>query len=105
VAATEASTPNLTPDAAFTALLDGKIIVDLTETLQLRRVRVMGADRIELTGFTDTMRDRLRVYGLFSEIISWKLRFFVPADATGPAILAKVVERYPVVRIADRAGA
>jgi predicted RNA methylase len=102
VAATEAGTPNLTPDAAFTALLDGKIIVGLTETLQLRRVRVMGADRIELTGFTDTMRDRLRVYGLFSEIISWKLRFFVPVDTTGSAVLAKVLERYPVVRVVDR---
>ena len=52
-AATETGTPNLTPDAAFTALLDGKTIVDLTETLQLRRVRVMGVNRIELTGFTD----------------------------------------------------
>jgi predicted RNA methylase len=102
-AATEAGTSNLTPDAAFTALLDGKVIVDLTETLQLRRVRVMGADRIELTGFTETMRDRLRAYGLFSENISWKLRFFVPVDATGSVILAKVLERYPIVRIADRA--
>jgi predicted RNA methylase len=102
-AATEAGTSNLTPDAAFTALLDGKVIVDLTETLQLRRVRVMGADRIELTGFTEAMRDRLRAYGLFSEIISWKLRFFVPVDATGSVVLAKVLERYPIVRIADRA--
>ena len=102
-AATEAGTSDLTPDAAFTALLDGRVIVDLSETLQLRRVRVMGADRIELTGFTETMRDRLRAYGLFSEIISWKLRFFVPVDATGSVILAKVLERYPIVRIADRA--
>jgi predicted RNA methylase len=101
-AATEAGTSNLAPDAAFTALLDGKIIVDLTETLQLRRVRVMGVDRIELTGFTEAMRDRLRAYGLFSEIISWKLRFFVPVDTTGTAVLARVLERYPVVRIADR---
>jgi predicted RNA methylase len=101
-AATEAGMSNLTPDAAFTALLDGKVIVDLTETLQLRRVRVMGADRIELTGFTETMRDRLRAYGLFSEIISWKLRFFVPVDTTGSAVLARVLERYPVVRVVDR---
>jgi predicted RNA methylase len=101
--ATETGMASLTPDAAFTALLDGKTIVDLTEALQLSRVRVMGANRIELTGFTDTMRDRLRAYGLFGEIISWKLRFFVPVDATGPAILAKVLERYPVARIADRA--
>jgi len=101
----EAGTSNLSPDAAFTALIDGKTILDLAEGLQVRRVRVMGANRIELTGFTDTMRDRLRTYGLFGEIISWKLRFFVPVDATGPAILAKVLERYPIARIADRAAA
>ena len=101
--ALEAGTSNLSPDDAFTALIDGKTILDLAEGLQVRRVRVMGANRIELTGFTEPMRDRLRAYGLFGEIISWKLRFFVPVDATGPAILAKVLERYPVVRIADRA--
>jgi len=65
----------------------------------------MSANRIELTGFTDAMRDRLRAYGLFGEIISWKLRFFVPADATGPAILTKVLECYPIARIADRTAA
>ena len=64
-----------------------------------------GANRIELTGFTDQMRDRLRAYGLFHEIISWKLRMFVPTDATGTAILAKLLERYPLERIADRAAA
>jgi hypothetical protein len=63
----------------------------------------MSANRIELIGFTDAMRDRLRAYGLFSEIISWKLRFFVPVDATGSAVFAKVLERYPVVRVSDRA--
>src|SRR5665213_160533 len=103
--ATETGPSSLTPDAAFAALLDGKTIIDLADGLQLRRLRVMGANRIELTGFTDAMRDRLRAYGLFSEIISWKLRFFVPVDATGPAILARVMERYPVVRVADRTAA
>jgi hypothetical protein len=95
----------LTPDGAFTALMDGKTVLDLAEGLQLRRVRVMGANRIELTGFTDAMRDRLRAYGLFHEIISWKLRIFVPTDFSGPAILAKVLERYPLSRISDRAAA
>jgi hypothetical protein len=85
--------------------MDGKIVLNLAEDLQLRRVRVMSANRIELSGFTDAMRDRLRAYGLFSEIISWKLRFFVPIDATGPAILAKVLKRFPIVRVADRAAA
>ena len=65
----------------------------------------MGANRIELTGFTDMMRDRLKAYGLFSEIISWKLRLFVPTDASGPAILAKLLERFPIERIAEREAA
>ncbi|EJU12572.1 methylase/helicase [Sphingomonas sp. LH128] len=100
-----AGTSTLTPDDAFMALRDGKTVLDLTEGLQLRRVRVMGANRIELSGFTDAMRDRLRAYGLFHEIISWKLRMFVPTDATGAAILAKVLERYPVERIGEREAA
>jgi hypothetical protein len=103
--ALEAGTSSLSPAAAFIALIDGKTILDLAEGLQVRRVRVMGMNRIELTGFSEPMRDRLRTYGLFGEIISWKLRFFVPVDTTGPAILAKVLECYPIERIADRAAA
>ncbi|MBB6011305.1 putative RNA methylase [Aquamicrobium lusatiense] len=98
-------TSTLTPDDAFMALMDGKTILDLAEGLQLRRVRVMGANRIELSGFIDAMRDRLRAYGLFHEIISWKLRMFVPTDGTGAAILAKVLERYPIERIGEREAA
>jgi hypothetical protein len=65
----------------------------------------MGAGRIELSGFNDTMRDRLKAYGLSHEIISWKLRMFVPTDATGVAILARVLDRYPVERIGEREAA
>ena len=103
--ALDSETPTLSADNAFTALMGGKTILDLSEGLQLRRVRVMGANRIELTGFTDQMRDRLRAYGLFHEIISWKLRMFVPTDTSGPAILAKLLERFRLERIADRAAA
>ena len=72
----------------------------------------MGEHRIELTGFTEAMRDRLRAWGLFSEIIAWKLRFFVPiglpqqaaaGGETGEAILARLIERYPLVRVCARA--
>jgi len=98
-------TASLTPQEAFSALMDGRAVLDLAEDLQLRRVRVMGAHRIELSGFTDAMRDRLRTYGLFSEIISWKLRMFVPTDATGAGVLAKVLDHYPVARIGEREAA
>ena len=103
--ALETGPSNLSADGAFTALMDGRTILDLVEGLQLRRVRIMGTNRIELTGFTDAMRDRLRAYGLFHEIISWKLRMFVPTDNAGPAIMAKVLERYPLARVAERAAA
>jgi len=97
--------PKLAPDTAFAALLEGRTVLDLAEGLQLRRVRVMGAYRIELSGFTDAMRDRLRTYGLFGEIISWKLRMFVPTDASGIEVLAKLLEQYPIERIAEREAA
>jgi hypothetical protein len=93
----------LTPEAALAALLDGRTILDLAEGLQLRRVHVMGVNRIELTGFTDAMRERLSAYGLFHEIISWKLRMFVPTDTAGVDVLTRVLDRYPVARISERA--
>lgn len=92
----------LTAQDAFDALADGSTMLDLAEGLHLRRVRVMGANRIELSGFTDTMRERLTAYGLFHEIVSWKLRMFVPTDASGPTVLAKVIERHPIQRISER---
>ncbi len=103
--ATATGIAKVTPDDAFVALMEGRTILDLAEGLQLRRVRVMGANRIELSGFTDTMRQRLTAYGLFHEIISWKLRMFVPVDANGPAILGKLFERWPVERIGEREAA
>ncbi|MER9900491.1 strawberry notch family protein [Mesorhizobium sp. M0130] len=93
---------SLTASDAFSALLGGRTILDLAEGLQLRRSRIMGVNRIELADFNDTMRERLSTYGLFGEIISWKLRMFVPTDASGPAILGKLLERYPVRRIDTR---
>jgi hypothetical protein len=103
--ALETGEPKLSAGDAFAALIDGSIVLDLAEGLQLRRVRIMGVPRIELTGFTDPMRDRLSACGLFHEIISWKLRMFVPTEATGRAIIAKVLERYPVSQVVDRAAA
>nr|WP_295741122.1 strawberry notch family protein [uncultured Acidocella sp.] len=103
--ATETGASSLTPEDAFAALMEGRTILDLAEGLQLRRVRVMGTYRVELSGFTDTMRDRLSAYGLFHEIISWKLRMFVPTDVTGAGVLAKLLERFPVERIGEREAA
>jgi hypothetical protein len=59
VAAASARVPELSPDDAMAGLVGGRMVLHLADGLQLRRVRVMHAHRIELIGFTDTMRDRL----------------------------------------------
>src|SRR5882724_4708413 len=100
-----ADAPKLATDAAFAALMEGRTVLDLAEGLQLRRVRVMGIYRIELSGFNEAMRDRLRAYGLFGEIISWKLRMFVPTDADGIEVLSNLLDRYAIERITEREAA
>src|SRR5690606_28715261 len=100
--ATATGTTALSPEEAFAALMDGRTILDLAEGLQLRRAGVMGVYRIELTGFTDTIRDRLLPYGLFACVISRKFRLFVPNDTSGPATLAKLLDRFPIERIGER---
>jgi len=92
-------------DAAFAALMEGRSVLELAEGLQLRRVQVMSVYRIELSGFNDTMRDCLRIYGLCGEIISWKPGTFVPTDASGVGLLSRVLDRYPVERIVERGAA
>jgi hypothetical protein len=103
--AVESDAPALSPADAFTAVLDGRTVLRLADGLEVRRVKIMGEFRVEFSGFTDRMVDRLKAIGLMSEIIAWKLRLFVPVGASGPAILAGVVERHPLVRVVDRAAA
>jgi hypothetical protein len=93
---------SLAPADTLSLLRDGRTILDLAEGLQLRRVRIMSAHRIELIGFTESMRDRLTAYGLFHEIISWKLRMFVPTDAGGEAVLDRLLKHYPIEHICDK---
>jgi predicted RNA methylase len=103
--AVESEAPALDPADSFAAVLDGRTILHLQEGLELRRAKVMGDFRIEVSGCTDGMVDRLKAMGLVSEIIAWKLRLFVPAGAGGPATLGALMERYPLVRIAGRPAA
>ena len=95
--------PALSPGDAWSALMDGKTLLQLADGLQLRRVRVMNDTRIELISFTEGMVARLKATGLMAEIISWKLRMFVPTSADGPAILDALMRRHPLTALASRA--
>ena len=103
--AVESDAPTLGPADAFTAVLDGRTVLQLQDGFDLRRVKVMGEFRLELSGFTDGTVERLKATGLISEIISWRLRLFLPTGAAGPTILAHLMERHPLVRVADKAAA
>jgi hypothetical protein len=103
--AVESEAPAFDPADAFAAVLDGRTILHLQDGLEIRRAKVMGDFRIEISGFTDGMVDRLKAMGLVSEIIAWKLRLFVPIGTDGQAILGALMERYPLVRIAERPAA
>ena len=105
-ATAKADGPMLSPPQALALLREGHTVLELTDGLQLRRSRLMQVNRIELTGFGSTAVDRLKAMGLFSEIISWKLRLFVPDDVvTGSAVIERLFERHPLARIADRKAA
>jgi predicted RNA methylase len=105
-ATAKADAPVLSPSQALALLREGHTVLDLADGLQLRRSRLMQVNRIELTGFGSTAVDRLKAVGLFSEIISWKLRLFVPDEAvTDSAVIERLFKRHPLARIADRKAA
>jgi hypothetical protein len=95
-------TPQLCAEEAWTAVFERGAVLTLADGLSLRRAMVMSDRRVELSGFSDGMLDRLKATGLMSEIIAWKLRLFVPTGANGPSILEALLERHPLRRIAER---
>ncbi|MCZ8295431.1 MAG: strawberry notch family protein [Rhodobacteraceae bacterium] len=105
VATTLASDPpKLTAAQVHALILEGKTVVRLAEGMELHRSRVMGVNRIELSGFTEAAKDRLKADGFFSEIISWKLRLFAPTDSSGVTVLDRLLARCPVTGLNARGG-
>ncbi|MGL4279178.1 MAG: methylase, partial [Albidovulum sp.] len=99
-----ADAPKLTAADVYALLLEGKTVVRLAEGLELHRSRVMGVNRIELSGFTEAQKDRLKADGFFSEIIAWKLRLFCPTDPSGVAVLERLLARFAVAGLHARNG-
>ncbi|MGO4910124.1 strawberry notch-like NTP hydrolase domain-containing protein [Pseudorhodobacter sp. W20_MBD10_FR17] len=99
-----ADAPALSGAQVHALVLEGKTVVKLADGLELHRSRVMGVNRIELSGFTESQKDRFKADGFFSEIIAWKLRLFCPTDTGGIAILYRLLARYPVTGLNARGG-
>ena len=96
---------DLPKDEAWQLLQKGEAVFHLADGQMLRRVRAMNDWRIELSGFNDLGVDRLKAFGLISEIVSWQLKLYVPAGAAGADVFARLVDRFPIQRIADRKAA
>ena len=92
----------LDPEQAWRSVIDGSSVISLAGEMTVRRVRVMNDNRVELTGFTNGMRDWLRSIGLFSEMIAWKLRFFFPVTEEGAAILSRLMQRHRLLDVVSR---
>ncbi|MDB5584507.1 MAG: Methylase [Bradyrhizobium sp.] len=97
-----AGAPAITPAQAWQALIAGEAVLHLAEGQRLQRMLAMHLHRIELTGFNDLGVERLKALGLMSEIVSWKLRLFVPTGGDGPVVLSRLLERFPVARVEAR---
>ena len=96
--------PSLSPAEVHELLLSGAPPVELRGGLVLRVSSVMGAKRIELTGFRDTEVEQLKSFGFFSEIIAWRLGLFLPLDAAiASETLSRLFLLYPPVASADAA--
>jgi hypothetical protein len=96
--------PKLSAAQVHALVLEGKTVVRLAEGMELHRSRVMGVNRIELSGFTEAQKDRLKVDGFFSEIIAWKLRLFCPTDSGGVKVLDHLLARFPIQGLHARKG-
>lgn len=94
--------PQLSADDAWGLINDGKVTAHLADGLSLRRVRVMNEYRVELTGFTSGLVEALKARGLFSEIINWKLRLFVPVGDTGKAVFDRLLDRWALTQVTER---
>jgi hypothetical protein len=84
------------PDEVWEALVNGARKIPLFDDLSLRRCFVSSHSRIELEGAAPSALAGLKAMGLFSEIIQWKLRLFIPNDESGRHILAALLVRHPV---------
>ena len=96
--------PTLSAAQVHALVLEGKTVVGLAEGMELHRSRVMGVNRIELSGFLEAQKDLLRADGFFSEIIAWKLRLFCPTDSGGVKVLDHLLARFPIQGLHARKG-
>ena len=87
-----AGTLAMTGAEAFEEVMGRGTALALANGWRLARRRIMGADRVEIEGPVDSDTEVLKRMGCAVEIISWRMRVFVP----GPDLLERVIQRWPL---------
>jgi hypothetical protein len=97
-----AATPE--PQRLFELLCEGKTQLRFANGRILKQSLVMHQPRIEFLGAAPDEVPFLRTLGVFSEIITYQLRLFIPRSAEGIRVLERLLERNGSPRIECRAG-
>ena len=84
--------PAMTGPEAFEAVMDRGYALPLANGWRLARRRLMGANRVEIEGPSDTSLPALRRMGCTVEIVSWRTRVFAP----NAAAMERILDRWPL---------
>src|SRR3546814_8073904 len=95
----------LSAEDVWAAVMERGVGISLAGGLSLRRARVMDAERLEVARFPAGAVDQLKALSLMSEIITWRMRLFIPTTADGVVILGTLLDRHPVLQCTARARA
>jgi predicted RNA methylase len=85
---------NVLSPATIATRLEAGQRIELSAAVALRKVMIMHRPRYELVGFEAGEVPRLKAIGLFSEIIAYRLRLFVPTGADAEPVIAALITRY-----------
>jgi len=85
-----AAAPVLGADEIIDLVMGQRRTVTLPNGLELRAATVMGRLRLEVCGFREAQKDHLKALGCLAEIISYRLRLFIPHTAAAVGIVDAV---------------
>lgn len=77
-------------------ILNKNIMARLVNGWTLSRSKVSGEDRIELSGVSYYEKELIKNIGLFSEVIAYSTRWFVPTGEGAQPIIDRLLKTYPV---------
>ena len=66
--------------------------------LHLGRRLQMGKPRIEVMGALTHTIPTYKAMGMFTEMVTYQMRLFIPTGAEGQATLERLLEKHPVIK-------